>query len=53
MIDATTLVTSIHRNPMQDAYPPPRKAGPGEGLEPLLAPQLAVCLADLGLAPAS
>jgi Uma2 family endonuclease len=53
VIDATTLVTSIHRNPTPDGYPPPRKAGPGERLEPLLAPQLAVSLADLGLVPAS
>ena len=52
VIDAVSLVTSIHRNPGPDGYPPPRRAGPGELLEPLLAPQLAVRLADLGLTPA-
>ena len=40
VIDAMTLVTSVHRNPTPDGYPPARKAaGPGERLEPLLAPQ--------------
>jgi Uma2 family endonuclease len=53
VIDATNLVTSIHRDPMSDGYPPPRKAGPGEMLELLLAPQLAVRLTDLGLSPAT
>jgi Uma2 family endonuclease len=53
VIDATTLVTSIHRNPGPDGYPAPRKAGPGELLEPLLAPQLAVRLTDLGIVPAA
>jgi Uma2 family endonuclease len=47
VIDATTLVTYIHRNPGRDGYPPPRKAEPSELLEPLLAPQLAVRLASL------
>jgi Uma2 family endonuclease len=53
VIDAVSLVTSIHRNPGPDGYPPPRTAGPGELLEPLLAPQLAVRLTDLGLTPAA
>ncbi len=53
VVNAMSLVTSIHRNPGQDGYPPPRKAGPDEVLEPLLAPQLAVRLTDLGLAPAT
>ena len=53
VVDAMSLVTSIHRNPGADGYPPPRTAGPGELLEPLLVPQLAVRLTDLGLVPAA
>jgi Uma2 family endonuclease len=53
VIDATSLVTFIHRNPGPRGYPKPRKVGPGELLEPRLAPQLAVRLTDLGLAPAT
>ena len=51
VIDANTLVTTIHRNPGPDGYPPPHQAGSSELLEPRLAPQLAVRLADLGLTP--
>jgi hypothetical protein len=53
VIDATSLVTSIHRNPGPGGYPSPRKAEPSELLEPRLAPQLAVRLTDLGLTPAT
>jgi Uma2 family endonuclease len=53
VIDAVSLATSIHRNPGPDGYPPPRKAGPDELLEPLLAPQLVVRMVDLGLTPAT
>jgi len=53
VIDAVSLVTSIHLNPGADGYPPPRTTGPSELLEPLLAPQLAVRLTDLGLTPAT
>jgi Uma2 family endonuclease len=53
VIDARGLVTFIHRNPGPDGYPKPRKLGPGKLLEPLLAPQLAVRLTDLGLTPAA
>jgi len=53
VINANTLVTTIHRNPGPDGYPPPRRAGPDDLLEPLLAPQLAVRLTDLGLTPAA
>src|SRR5262245_44733903 len=53
VIDAMSLVTYIHRDPGPDGYPDPRKATPGELLEPLLVPQLAVRLADLGLTPAA
>jgi Uma2 family endonuclease len=51
VINARTLVTSIHRNPGPSGYPAPREAGPSELLEPLHAPQLAVSLPELGLAP--
>lgn len=53
VIDAVSLVTYMHRNPAPDGYPPPREAEPRERLEPLLAPQLAVRLTDLGLEPAA
>jgi Uma2 family endonuclease len=52
VIDAMSLDTHIHRHPGPDGYPLPRKLGPGELLEPQLAPQLAVRLAELGLTPA-
>jgi Uma2 family endonuclease len=52
VVNANTLVTAIHRNPTPSGYPKPREAGPDELLEPLLAPHLAVRLADLGLTPA-
>jgi Uma2 family endonuclease len=53
VIDAKTLVTSIHRQPGPNGYPDPREAGPSDLLEPLHAPFLAVCLTDLGLTPAT
>jgi Uma2 family endonuclease len=53
VIDAITLGTSVHRNPGPDGYAPAREAEPDELLEPLLAPQLAVRLTDLGLTPAA
>jgi Uma2 family endonuclease len=53
VIDARSLVTFIHRKPGPGGYPDPRKVGPGKLLEPRLAPQLAVRLTDLGLAPAT
>ena len=49
VINARTLVMSIHRNPGPSGYAPPREAKPGELIEPLLAPQLAVRLEDLDL----
>jgi Uma2 family endonuclease len=49
VINARTLVTSSHRAPGLDGYAPPRDAKPDEPIEPLLAPQLAVRLADLDL----
>jgi Uma2 family endonuclease len=49
VINARTLVTSVHRGPGPSGYPPPREAKPDELIEPLLAPQLAVRLADLDL----
>jgi Uma2 family endonuclease len=53
VIDAISLVTSIHRNPGANGYARPRRIGPERLLEPLLAPQLNVRLADLGLTPAA
>jgi Uma2 family endonuclease len=53
VIDANTLMTAIHRRPRPAGYPKPCEAGPSELLEPMLAPQLAVRLADLGLTPAT
>jgi hypothetical protein len=53
VIDAMSLATFIHRDPGPDGYPEPRKAQPTERLEPMLAPQLAVRLTDLGLTPAA
>ena len=51
VVNANTLVTSIHRGPAPNGYPKPREAGPSELLEPQLAPGLPVRLADLGLTP--
>jgi Uma2 family endonuclease len=53
VIDAKTLVTTIHRQPGPDGYPEPHEARPDELLEPLHAPFLAVRLTDLGLVPAT
>jgi Uma2 family endonuclease len=53
VIDARRLVTRIHREPGPDGYPDPLEAGPGDLLEPINAPFLAVRLADLGLTPAA
>jgi len=53
VVDAMSLVTHVHRNPGTNGYPPPRKIGPSKMLEPLLAPQLAARLTDLGLSPAA
>ena len=49
VIDARSLVTTIHRDPASAGYSKPREADPTELLEPLLAPHLAVRLGDLGL----
>lgn len=53
VINANTLVTAVHRNPAPTGYPKPTEATPSEPLKPLLAPHLAVRLADLGLEPAT
>jgi Uma2 family endonuclease len=49
VVNANTLVTSVHREPGPAGYPNPRKARPDELLEPLNAPQLAVRLSALGI----
>ena len=51
VINANTLVTAIHRTPGPSGYPDPHVAGPNDLLKPMLAPQLAVRLTDLGLTP--
>jgi Uma2 family endonuclease len=53
VINANSLVTSVHRHPTPAGYPEPRKVRADELLEPLLALQLAVRLTDLGLTPAT
>jgi Uma2 family endonuclease len=53
VINAKSLVTTVHRKPTATGYPEPRTAPPDELLEPLLAPHLAVRLTDLGLTPAT
>jgi Uma2 family endonuclease len=53
VINANSLVTSVHRDPTPAGYPEPQKVRPDELLEPLLAPQLAVRLTDLALTPAT
>ena len=49
VINAQSLVTTIHRVPQQAGYADRREVGPGELLEPLNAPHLAVRLDDLAL----
>jgi Uma2 family endonuclease len=49
VIDARSLVTTMHRGPVSSGYTETHKAGPSEMLQPEQAPQLAVALAALGL----
>lgn len=49
VINARTLVTVIHRYPGSTGYAEIAEHGPGDHLQPLLLPSLAVRLADLGL----
>jgi Uma2 family endonuclease len=49
VVNARTLTTTVHREPGPNGYAPPREAKPDEMIAPLLAPQLAVRLADLCL----
>lgn len=49
VVNARTLVTSIHREPGRSGYALPREARPTERIAPHSAPQLAVRLADLDL----
>jgi Uma2 family endonuclease len=50
VINADTLVTTVHRGPAPAGYADKRQAGPDELVEPVLAPGLAVRLGDLGIA---
>ena len=53
VIDARTLVTRLHRRLGAMGYAEIVERGPAERLEPMLAPELAVTLAALGLTPAA
>jgi Uma2 family endonuclease len=49
VVDAETLATRVHRQPSSDGYASVIEVPPGEVLTPLLAPSLAVKLADLAI----
>jgi Uma2 family endonuclease len=49
VINAGTLETTVHRDPSAAGYAAVARSGGSERLVPHLAPELAVCLADLGL----
>jgi Uma2 family endonuclease len=49
VIDARTLETVVHRDPMGAAYGSVERRRPDERLVPLLAPELAVALSELSL----
>ena len=50
VVDANSLVTTIHRDPGPNGYADTRRAEPSQMLQPAQAPQLAISLAALGLA---
>jgi hypothetical protein len=49
VIDAKSLVTTIHRDPTSSGYTDTHKTEPSALLSPMQAPLLAVSLAALGL----
>jgi Uma2 family endonuclease len=49
VINAQTLVTTVHRAPAAGRYADTPEVGPGDVLEPVLAPQLAVRLGALDI----
>jgi Uma2 family endonuclease len=49
VIDAITLMTSMHRQPVGSAYAAKEEVPPRDRLVPVLAPELAVSLAELDL----
>jgi Uma2 family endonuclease len=49
VINARTLVTTVHREPQSGGYADRRELAPTDVLTPLLAPSLEVRLAELGL----
>jgi Uma2 family endonuclease len=51
VVNAVTLVTTIHREPGPAGFADLREAGPNELLQPQLAPDLTVRLSDLALTP--
>jgi Uma2 family endonuclease len=53
VVNANTLSTRVHRDLVQGNYGQKPDVPFGQRLEPVLAPELAVSLADLGLPPVS
>lgn len=51
VINAKTLVTHVHRRLGAEGYAYKSDEAPTNTLTPVLAPELAVCLADIGLSP--
>lgn len=53
VINANSLVTRVHTGPGAGGFSSLREIDPAVRLVPTLAPSMAVCLADLGLRPAT
>ncbi|MEO0730593.1 MAG: Uma2 family endonuclease, partial [Pseudomonadota bacterium] len=53
VIDADTLVTTVGLNPSQDGFGERREVHYSDIVTPSLAPELAICLSNLGLQPLS
>lgn len=51
VVNARSLVTTVHRDPGPDGYRDVRAVDPHVPVAPLAAPELAVQIAELGLAP--
>jgi Uma2 family endonuclease len=49
VIDARSLVTTVHRQPGPDGYADIRQYGPADLITPLAVPSLALRIADLGI----
>ena len=53
VINAKTFVTRVHRRLGAEGYAYKSEEAPTKMLTPVLAPELAICLADIGLSPVS